>query len=92
VRKIKNIVDWFVCGKDGRVHVIQIPNVLLIGWLVFMITAQLVAESSARTGLSHLSQISLAIWSYLEITQGASRCRRVLGAVVATVMVYSFFT
>lgn len=90
-RKSKNIVDWFIRGKDGHVHIFQIPNVPIIGWFVLMLASNITPAGSVRAGISNLSLAFLAIWSYLEITKGASHFRRILGMIVASAVAYGFF-
>ena len=90
-KTIKNSVDWFIRDKDGHIKVAQIPNVPLAGWLVCMIIARVIVTGSMKSSFSQLSQIFLAIWSYLEITQGASRFRRTLGVFAALSILYSLF-
>jgi len=92
IRKFKTAINWLIRGKDDRVHLIQVPNVPLIGWFVLMIVSKLVAAGSMKTGLSGLSMAFLAVWCYLEITQGMSRFRRMLGVVVALLVVRSLFS
>jgi hypothetical protein len=50
-----------------------------------------IVAGSTKTGLTNLGIAFLAIWSYLEITKGASRFRQVLGIGVAIAVVYGFF-
>jgi hypothetical protein len=81
----------FVSGKDGRVHIIQWPNLPIIGWFLSMIVSTFVASGPMKVGFSYVSLAFLAIWSYLEVTQGLSYFRRVLGAIVGILTVYSLF-
>jgi hypothetical protein len=82
---------WFIGDKDGRIHIVQWPNAPIIGWFLSMVIAALVAPGSIRVGFSHLSLAFLAIWSYLEVTQGLSYFRRTLGVLIAILIIYSFF-
>lgn len=89
--RLKRGIDWLTRGKDGRVYVFQFPNFPLAGWLVCAVASH-VATDSAGAGFSSLSTAFLAIWCYLEVTQGSSRLRRILGAMVAVAIVRSFFS
>ena len=89
--KLKKILDWLIRGKDGKVYLAQLPNLPIAGWFTCVLIAHFLARGAAKTGFVHLSFAFLAIWSYLEITQGASRFRRVLGAIVALAMGYGVF-
>lgn len=91
MRTLKNTIVWFISGKDGRVHIVQWPNVPIIGWFLSMIIATFIASGSVRVGFSNLSLAFLAMWSYLEVTQGLSYFRRTLGVMIAMLTIYSFF-
>jgi hypothetical protein len=89
--RIKAVVDWLIRGRDGKVHIAQFPNLPIIGWGMFLIASQIVASHAFKAGFGSISTGFLAIWSYLEITQGSSRIRQILGIVVGAVLVYSCF-
>jgi hypothetical protein len=91
MRTLKNLLTWFVVGKDSRVYIFQPPNIPIIGWFLSVVIATFIASGSVKVGFSNLSLGFLAIWSYLEITQGQSRFRKMLGAAVAILTMYSFF-
>jgi hypothetical protein len=91
IEKFKVMIDWLIRSKDGHIHLVQIPNVPIAGWFIFMIASDFTVVSPIRTGLSNLSLAFLAIWSYLEITQGTSRFRQILGIVVGVLVVRCFF-
>jgi len=88
---MKKILDWLIRGKDGKVHIVQVPNILIISWFASILIAHFLAPGAAKTGFANLGMAFLAIWCYLEITKGASRFRQALGAIIAAVMVYGFF-
>lgn len=84
---IKRLFDCLLRDKDGHVVVGQFPNLPLIGWFLFMIVANFIPAGWAKHGLENLSTAFLFVWAYLEITQGSSLLRRLLGvAVIATVL------
>ncbi|MDN5274958.1 MAG: hypothetical protein JWP06_859 [Candidatus Saccharibacteria bacterium] len=91
MKTLTNMLTWFIRGKDSRVYIIQWPNLPIIGWFLSMIIAIFVASGSAKLSFSNLSLAFLAIWSYLEVTQGLSYFRRTLGIIVAILTIYSFF-
>jgi hypothetical protein len=51
----------------------------------------LIPAGVINAGFANLSTAFLFTWAYLEITQGASYFRRVLGAVVLAGVLMSFF-
>jgi hypothetical protein len=91
MKRIFSAINWFVRGKDGRVQIVQMPNVPIIGWFVFMVLSNFSIGASLKTSFSSVSLAFLSVWAYLEVTCGASRFRRVLGVVVAMGIVLHFF-
>ncbi|HSW91357.1 MAG TPA: hypothetical protein VLG09_01785 [Candidatus Saccharimonadales bacterium] len=89
--KPKSLLIHFISGKDGRVHIIQWPNFPIIGWFLSMVVATVLGSGPAKVGFSNLSLAFLAIWSYLEVTQGLSYFRRALGVIVGMLTVCSLF-
>jgi hypothetical protein len=89
--KPKSLLTRFVSGKDGRVHIIQWPNLPIVGWFLSMTVATFVASGSIKAGFLNVSLAFLAIWSYLEVTQGLSYFRRALGVIIGILTVYSLF-
>ena len=90
-KRVTAAIDWLIRGKDGKIYLAQFPNPPIIGWAVFLIASHLIAEYTLKTGLASISTGFLAIWAYLEVTQGLSRTRQILGAVVGMVLIYSCF-
>ena len=89
--RIKSFIDWLVRGKDGKIHLAQFPNPPIIGWFVFLITSNLTSNHTLKIGFMSLSMGFLAIWAYLEVAQGSSRIRQILGLVVGIALIYSCF-
>lgn len=89
--RIKSFIDWLVRGKDGKIHLAQFPNPPIIGWFVFLITSNLTSNHTLKIGFTSLSMGFLAIWAYLEVAQGSSRIRQILGLVVGTALIYPCF-
>lgn len=71
----------FVSDRHGRVVVAQRPNAPLIAWAVFALSARL-AHQRWEPLLDFLSGAALVTWAWLEIRQGDSPFRRVLGVLV----------
>lgn len=89
---LKKKLHWFISDKHGHAVLWQRPNLPIIGWLVFMVISHLLEEGSVRSGVATLSSAFLFTWSYLEITEGDSPFRRVLGTIVMIVVLGSLFT
>lgn len=84
--KLQSFATWFFKDKHGHWVVAQFPNVPLALWAVLLVV-NLFLHSQ---GLGHLQSAVLLVWAYLELTQGDSRFRQLLGAVVATVVALGF--
>ena len=91
IATIKHLIDKIIRDKDNNVVLMQFPNPPLIGWLIFLIIAQFVPSGFFKIGFTNLSGGLLFVWSYLEITQGSSYARRLLGAVVMISVLLGFF-
>ena len=74
---------------DGKVVLGQIPNLPLIGWLVFAVRAWISGASHWRSAAGFISSAFLFTWAYLELTQGANYFRRLVGLVVLAAVVGS---
>jgi hypothetical protein len=77
----KKLLDRFIRDKKGHIAIWQFPNVPLLGWLVCRLATLVVAGSLEHT-LKYVGTAFLLVWAYLEITQGASYFRRVVGLLV----------
>lgn len=85
--KAASFVEWFSKDERGRWAVIQPPSILLSAWVVLLVVNFFIHSQS--TG--RLQSAVLFTWAYLELTQGASYFRKVLGAIVLAIIVASFF-
>ncbi len=73
----------------GKVVVWQPPNVPIVGWALFSVLAQVLPAGRSKLAAEYLGSGLLFTWAFLEITQGASYFRRILGAVILVVVTYS---
>jgi hypothetical protein len=73
--------NTFFKDKEGHIVMWQYPNALLAGWVLCRLDSLLV-NGNAENIVSYLGTFLLAIWAVLEITQGASYFRRMLGGIV----------
>ena len=81
----------FFSDRDGDLVIGQVPNIPIIGWLVLMVAAALTPDAEVSAVLSFFSAAFLFTWAYLELAQGDSPFRRVLGAGVLGYLVASRF-
>jgi len=70
------------CNKEGKLALAQMPNLPIILWFVFMLTAHFIKAVRFSDGLQFLSSASLFTWAYLELFKGENYFRRALGFVV----------
>jgi len=78
------MIGKFFKNKNGKITIVQWPNIWVILWAGLTVLSK-VADEELRTGIAVLATLSLVFWAYLEITDGDSMFRRVLGA---TVMIF----
>jgi len=80
-------IDIF-CDEDGRVVIVQFPNLPLFGWLGATLLSKL-WPSGPQSLLYVFGQLCLLVWAFLEIRYGTTLFRRFLGIIVLAYMVYS---
>jgi len=82
---------WDKCWKapNGKQGLAQLPNVPIIVWLAALIVAQLL-NGKAQHVAQAVSFGAIFTWAWLELFQGVSYFRRLLGAVVLVVSIMSF--
>lgn len=85
--KLSAAVNWFFKDKHGHWAIMQWPNALLMVWIVLLLIN--LPLRSRPIGL--VQSAVLFTWAYLEITQGISRFRKTLGAVILVGIIVSYF-
>ena len=80
-------IKRFFKDKDGHWTIIQSPNVLLSAWIVLLLLNLFINYQPTRL----LQSTVLFAWAYLELTQGTSNFRKLLGAIILTGVTVSFF-
>ena len=81
----------FFCDKDGRLAIMQWPNVPLISWFVFGVLSRLLHAGHGRTITQDISKVALIVWAALEVYSGASYFRRALGLIVLVFTIISLW-
>ena len=76
---------------DGRVVVVQFPNIPLAGWLLFALLGRVADSVWWKNGTSGVSTAFLFVWAYLELMQGVNYFRRLLGLCVLAVVAAGYF-
>lgn len=68
--------------KEGRVVLYQTPNAPLVLWVVSTIFSHLITNGVFHQIFSLIAFGAIFTWSWLELFQGSSYFRRLLGAIV----------
>lgn len=89
--KAFTVIGKFFKDKDGKWAIIAFPNVLLAAWIAIIIITKFIPKNNLHISLSLLGSAVLFAWAYLELTEGTSYFRRVLGAVILLVVIIGFF-
>lgn len=80
-------MNKFFTDKQGRVVIVQAPNVPIIVWFLSSIAAKL-TSGGVSENFQLLSFVALISWAALEIFWGDSYFRRVLGLVVLAFTIF----
>ena len=89
--RVRHLIDRFIRDKNGVVVLWQFPNVPLIGWFVCLVVGYLIPSGIFKNGFGHLSGAFIFAWAYLEITQGTTYLRRLLGVAIVLIILAGFF-
>lgn len=84
-------VKKFFQDKNGKWTIGQFPNLPIAIWAVLTVISLLMAESPLRTNIEQLKAAVLLVWAYLEVSDGDSGFRRLLGGIVLLFIVYGYF-
>jgi hypothetical protein len=80
--KVITLFNKFIRDKNDHIAIWQTPNVPIIGWLICTLTSHFVASGHFKTAFGYLGVAFLFTWAYLEIKDGSSHFRRLLGLIV----------
>lgn len=87
----KTFIDWFFKDAHDKWAVIQLPSPLLWLWLILVIATSLLGSTHIGNSLKLLQSAVLFAWAYLELTDGASNFRKLLGGIIFVVVIAGFF-
>lgn len=77
-------------NAEDETVIYQRPNLPIIGWAIAMLVS-FVTEGNAQQIAASLGFALLFTWAYLEIRQGASLFRKMLGSIVMISILLSLF-
>jgi hypothetical protein len=75
-------LDRFFQDDKGNVVIFQPPNIPITVWAISSVLKLVVNNGNLYSNLDAISFGSLFVWSLMELFQGLSAFRRVLGLVV----------
>lgn len=79
---MNKLIEKLLKDKNGRIVLIQKPNIYIWIWLGLYLIAKIIDDKETKTGLQIAGNIILLYWAWLEVSQGVNYFRRLLGAVV----------
>ncbi|HSW77821.1 MAG TPA: hypothetical protein VLG36_03420 [Candidatus Chromulinivoraceae bacterium] len=88
---MKQKAESILKNRDGRIVLWQMPNLLLWIWIVLKLLTLGASSGRLHLALEQLSNAVLFTWAYLEIAEGVTVLRKILGSVVMTLLVFGFF-
>lgn len=91
-KAITKQVKDFCSDKNGKVTLAQSPNLPIIGWIIFKLIAIPISNQPVKTGFESIATAFLFAWAYLEIVEGDSNFRRLLGVLIMSLIVINMFS
>ncbi len=82
-----NMLEKFVTDDRGKTAILQKPNFLLTLWFITLLIDRYSKSMNVKSVLDVVSFASLSAWIILEVTEGSSPFRRVLGAVILAYLI-----
>jgi hypothetical protein len=79
--KRRDLWDRIWKDKHGDVVIAEMPNRWVVAWAVLVFLSMLSSSDGWQVIFWWLSVVAVAIWAYLEVTQGVNYFRRGLGIV-----------
>ncbi|MBD2506080.1 hypothetical protein H6G91_02135 [Nostoc muscorum FACHB-395] len=76
------LIDKTFRDSDGKIVLVQMPNLPLIVWIVTSLLALIFTNGKINTVLDVVANGSLFTWAWLELFQGVNYFRRALGLAV----------
>lgn len=83
----QTLKDKFYKDKNGRITLLQLPNLPLITWFIARIGFAF-TSGTTQTVFELISFGAIFTWAWLEIFDGANYSRRALGSVVMIGLLY----
>ena len=88
---MQNVKDWLFKTKDGKYVTYELPNVpIILAALFYFISA--LSEDDIANFTELIGRTFLIFWALLELSQGANKFRRLLGATVLIFIVINIIS
>ena len=78
----QRVYKYFFYDKSGKLVLWQFPNIPLVVWLGFRILSFVNIFPDYNSMFDRIGTGFLFIWTYLELTQGVNKFRKIFGLVV----------
>jgi hypothetical protein len=88
---MQSSLDRFFQDDKGNVVIAQPPNIPISVWAISSILKLFVKNENLYSNLDAIAFGSLFVWSLMELFQGASTFRRILGLVVLITTIVTRF-
>jgi len=85
----QSFLDRIYKDKEDKVVIIQFPNLPLITWLITTVAGKFIHNVGISDFLSVVAFGALFTWAWLELFQGVTYARRILGLVVFIYLLHS---
>ncbi|HET7673423.1 MAG TPA: hypothetical protein VFK11_02855 [Candidatus Saccharimonadales bacterium] len=89
---LNRLWEKFIRDEKGRTVLWQTPNFPLVSWAIFRLAYNFTDSGHLKDGLGFISSAFIFTWAYLEITEGASYFRKLLGAFVILLVILGHFS
>jgi len=74
--------------KQGKIVIIQFPNIPLAVWIIGLLLVKVLPSGDFSEFCRHISTLGLVVWGIIEILYGVNYFRRLLGAAIIISTVY----
>ncbi len=78
----RTIWDKIWRDKNGKVVIMQVPNVWLWAWIFLLVVSIFLNKGKLLDVIHWAGSASLAIWAVMELVKGVNYFRKTLGLIV----------
>lgn len=85
----RRFLDRVYKDTDGKIVIVQFPNLPISTWLICTLINRLLPGSSVSPLLTFVGTGALFTWAWLELFNGVTYVRRLLGLIVLMALLQS---